>query len=313
MRNHHRQSSFSHCLRSQLRSAFFVVAFTVLTSLHVSHAGESAVIREQSKATLLDLTLSNFWSEGWNESWSKRPREGTPDMSLLRVQTNFLVQLFRLDAFVETGIENAKVSEIRNATAILEYAFNRRFMMALFSNGEERKTRIGPDEDGLGGGMFARFQLYDLEHNSLALTVKAVLPDRDLGERQTTLSYTLSGWHDLADLGLKKMGLYYHLQHEIIAGPHSEGAKMNDLTFALSLAKTWTDPAPVIGNFTTFLEGYAKSDIDGPHPGKTVVSLTPGMRVNLWKTRILMMGVDLPLTGPKPYDGIFRLTFIAAF
>jgi hypothetical protein len=109
------------------------------------------------------------------------------------------------------------------------------------------------------------------------------------------------------------MGLYYHLQHEIIVGPHAEGAKMNGLTYALSLAKTWTDPAPFVGNFTTFVECFAKSDIDGPHPSKTIVSLTPGMRVNLWKTQILMVGVDIPLTGPKPYDGIFRLTYIANF
>ncbi len=309
----HRPPSFRNRLRSQLNNSFLIVALAVLGSPHVARAGEAVAVHQQSAATLSDLTLSNFWSEGWSESWSKRHREGTPDMSLLRVQTNFLVQLFRVDSFLETGVESAKVSEIRYVNGIVEYAFNRRFMMALFSNYEDHKSRVGPDEDGVGGGMFGRFQLYDLEHDSLALTLKAVLPDRDLGEHQTTLSYTLSGWHDLNDLGLRKMGLYYHLQHEILAGPRAAGAKMNDLTYALSVAKTWTDPGPVIGNFTTFVEGFAKTDIDGHHSGKTVVSLTPGMRVNLWQTQILMVGVDIPLTGPKPYDGIFRLTYIANF
>ena len=308
-----------HCTKSNRNRHLNRFAFSISLALVLSSspmrglAGESVALHQTGAATLSDLTLSNFWSDGWGESWTKRHREGTPDMSLLRVQTNFLVQLFRLDTFVETGIESAKISEIRYANAILEYAFNRRFMMALFSNYEDHKSRIGHDEDGYGGGMFGRFQLYDLEHDSLALTLKAVLPDRDLGERQTTLSYTLSGWHDLNDIGLKKMGLYYHLQHEIIVGPHAEGAKMNDLTYALSLAKIWTDSAPVIGNFTTFVECFAKTDIDGSHRGKTVASLTPGMRVNLWKTQIIMVGVDIPLTGPKPYDGIFRLTYIANF
>jgi len=312
MHNLHRTPSDRNRLQSTFRFSISLALALAGASLS-ARAGEPVVLHQKSAATLSDLTLSNFWSEGWSESWSKRHREGTPDMSLLRVQTNFLVQLFRLDTFLETGIDSAKISEIRYANAIVEYAFNRRFMMALFSNYEARKSRIGTDEDGIGGGMFGRFQLYDLEHDSLALTLKAVLPDRDLGEKQTTLSYTLSGWHDLNDIGLKKMGLYYHLQHEIIVGPHAEGAKMNDLTYALSLAKTWTDPAPVVGNFTTFVECFAKSDIDGPHPSKTVVSLTPGMRVNLWRTQILMVGVDIPLTGPKPYDGIFRLTYIANF
>ena len=76
---------------------------------------DSAVAHQQSStASLSDLTLSNLWSEGWSESWTKRSRgEGTPDMSLLRVQTNFLVQLFRVDSVLETGIESPTLREIR--------------------------------------------------------------------------------------------------------------------------------------------------------------------------------------------------------
>ncbi len=38
-----------------------------------------------------ELTLLNFFSEGWDQDWVKRSRHGrTPDMALLRVTTNFL-------------------------------------------------------------------------------------------------------------------------------------------------------------------------------------------------------------------------------
>ena len=44
----------------------------------------------------------------------------------------------------------------------------------------------------------------------------------------------------------------------------ASGETRNDLTYAVSLAKTWNDPdMPVFGNFTTFVELYNTTDLDG--------------------------------------------------
>ena len=78
------------------------------------------------------------------------------------------------------------------------------------------------------------------------------------------------------------------------------------------MARTWTSPGSRVGNFSTFLEAYSRTDLDGLDPGKTVVSLTPGLRFNVHH-HVFMAGVDLPVMNPKPWQQIFRFTYIYAF
>jgi hypothetical protein len=280
----------------------------------ITDLSEMAAFRSSEPASLSDLSLSNFFSDGWSEPWSRRSRgDGTPDMSLLRVQTNFLVQLFRLDTYVETGVRSPTTRQIEYANATVEYAVSRRLMFAVFTNIEEHDSRISTGEHGFSGGFFSRVQLVDSAGSSEALTFKVAAPDTRLGERQTTLSYILSGWQDLEAFGLTRTGLYFHAQHEILAGPHAAGAKTNDVTYDLSLARTWTAADSPVENFTTFVEAYGKTDINGKRSGSTALSITPGFRFNLWTRQILMFGVDIPVSHPRTYDNIFRLTYIANF
>ena len=45
------------------------------------------------KKPFTDLTLDNFFSAGWNDDFAMRSRAtGTPDLTLLRVQTNYLLR-----------------------------------------------------------------------------------------------------------------------------------------------------------------------------------------------------------------------------
>lgn len=81
----------------------------------------------------------------------------------------------------------------------------------------------------------------------------------------------------------------------------------------LSLAKTWTSPDGRFGNFSTFLETYARTDLDGPEVGHKVVSLTPGLRFNVRHHHVFMLGIELPVTHSKPYEQIIRFTYIYAF
>src|SRR5262249_54489676 len=62
-------------------------------------------VLEEEKPPLSDLTLANFFTEGWNEESSKRRRaSGTPDLALLRVQTNFMEREFRFNYFFQNDI-----------------------------------------------------------------------------------------------------------------------------------------------------------------------------------------------------------------
>jgi hypothetical protein len=133
----------------------------------------------------------------------------------------------------------------------------------------------------------------------------------------------LAGFEDLAcRLNLNRVGLYYSVLFDSLAGPRAPGAKQNDVSYDISIAKTLTDPdTPFLGNFTVFVENFAETRLDGDHAGRTFVSITPGIRFNLGKSnRInfgldnwLMLGVDIPVAGPKPWDAIYRFTYIKNF
>ena len=109
------------------------------------------------------------------------------------------------------------------------------------------------------------------------------------------------------------MGLYGHVQEETIAGPIATGGRRNDLTYDITLAKTWTSPNAFLGNASTFVEAYGVTDLDGNHSGHMVITLTPGLRATLAKRHILMVGVDFPLTEPNPFERIYRFTYIYCF
>lgn len=277
-----------------------------------AHAGEldhpSAVpVRE-------DLALTNFFSVGWQEPWTRRSSgSGTPDMSLLRVQTNFLAQLSRSDLALQKNPRTAGASSSAFLNETIEYAFNRRLMLGVTGNYRWDDSRASQDEDGPAGAGFVRLQLLETAASSIATTVRAGLPARDFGERQTNVSLALAGWQDLAPLGLGRTGLYYHVQEETFTGPKTPSRKRTDLTYDLSLATTWTSPNCWLGNATTFVEGYGRTDLDGATSGRTVLTLTPGVRATIAHRHIVMVGVEFPLTDPEPFDHVVRLTYILNF
>ena len=97
------------------------------------------------------------------------------------------------------------------------------------------------------------------------------------------------------------------------------GHQLNDIGYDITLAKTVTDPdTPLLGNLTFFVENYAQTDLDGSHDGRTLVTVTPGVRFNLGKCdgvkmgkdNWLMFGTDIPISDYKPWDAIYRLTYV---
>jgi len=281
-------------------------------------AGDPAISEEPATAAaerrLIDLTLGNFLTAGWNESWAKRPHpDGAPDLTLLRAQSNLLLRSLRMDYFYERPLETSGVRDVQFLNELVEYGFNRRLMLAVFGNYQWVNSRAGEDLEGASYGALARVQLIDTPHASYALNLRVAAPNHDLHETLTTTSFSLAGWHDLTPLGLKRVGLYWHVQEETFTGRHARGARQNDLTYDISLAKTWTAPTAPIGNLSTFLETYARTDLDGPRRGKSVVTLTPGLRFTLARQHVFMAGVEIPVTEPRPYEQIVRLTYILSF
>ncbi|HMK74237.1 MAG TPA: hypothetical protein VK454_12910 [Myxococcaceae bacterium] len=281
-----------------------------------SDAGEQHPQPAGGHQELSDLGILNFFSEGWNVKWVHRHRY-TPDMALLKVTTNFLEQEFRLD-YANTQIANNTTlvaSDLLNG--LIAYALNRRFMLEIIANYQWNIKKSGSPANGAGGGFLVRFQLVDNPTQSYDFQVRISGPNRPIGQTQTSMQYSLSGWQDMHALipALGRFGLYYSFTYENLLGPLPKaGARSNDISYDISFAETWTSPdVPVVGNFTTFVEFFGTTDLDGTSTTPTVISVTPGVRFWLIPKNSLTLGLELPLVSTPPFNIIYRLTYILNF
>src|SRR5215469_13833546 len=128
----------SHCTapRSRLRS----LALPALL-LCVFLPGVSALAQEPraktadsysgaSEVALSDLTLWNFFTEGWTQPWAKRERaSGTPNMALLRVTTNFLERELRLDYTHTADVKRSRFQSQDMINGLIAYGLDGRIMV----------------------------------------------------------------------------------------------------------------------------------------------------------------------------------------
>ena len=269
-----------------------------------------------SEVALSDLTLWNFFTEGWTQPWAKRERaSGTPDMALLKVTTNFLEREFRLDYSHTSDVKKSRFQSQDLINGLIAYGLDRRIMLEVISNYQWNTPRTGAGVSGAGGGGLVRFQIVDTELNSLAYQVRIGEPNRSIGQTQTSIQNALAGFTDLYPLlGPARIGLYYSVVYESLIGTRAKNARTSDIAYDVSLAKTWTPlHTPIFGNFTTFLEAFATTDLDGATEGHTPVTLTPGVRFWFYPENSLTLGVDIPVTHPKPFANVFRATYILNF
>lgn len=271
-----------------------------------------------------DLTLSNFFSVGWDDEWAKQERAtGTPNLALLRVQTNFMEREFRANYYFENNVASSTTKNLTDFDTLIAWSFNRRLMLEITGAYQWTDPRTGAREDGGQPGLVGRVQLIDTESSSYSFNFKAVAPNQELGVTQSTISYGVAGFEDLAYwFGADRVGLYYSFLVDSLTGPVAPGAKLNDIGYDVTLAKTITSPeTPLLGNLTLIVENYAQTDLDGSHAGRTLVSVTPGVRfnlgksdrVNIGKDNWLMFGTDIPISDYKPWDTIYRFTYIKNF
>jgi hypothetical protein len=290
----------------------------------VVDGGQLGVQYATQKERPRDLTLSNFFAAGWDDDWAKQERDtGTPNMALLRVQTNFMEREFRMNYYVQNNVNSTTNKTLSDFDALIAWSFNRRFMLEITGAYQWIDPRSGViQENGGTPGLVGRVQLIDTESSSYSFNLKVVAPNDPLGTDQSTISYGLAGFEDLAYwFDFRRVGLYYSFFFDTLAGPEAAGAKRTDVAYDITLAKTIADPdTPILGNLTLFVENYAQNDTDGAHVGRTLVTITPGVRFNLGKTDLkmgkdnsILIGMDIPVSTYHPWDNLFRLTYIKNF
>jgi hypothetical protein len=265
-----------------------------------------------------NLTLSNFFTEGWNQAWTHRQTPGgAPDMALLHVTTNFLEREFRFDYYHQWNKGSNSTRDIDFTDALIAYGLDRRFMLEVVGNYEWDNARTVGSSSSAAGALVGRLQLIDIPYYSLAFNVKVTSPYEGLTRgtaKATTIFPALAGWMDLTPFGLYKVGLYGSIGPDTYAGPEPQGEKRDDLSYTVALAKTWTErTTPIFGNFTTFVEWYNTTNLNGGHPESTTVNMTPGIRFHFTYNNVIIAGVDLPVASPHAFNEAFRVTYIYDF
>ncbi len=293
------------------RGVFVPVARLLVLVLSLTLICRPLQAQKASAENLPNLTLANLFTDGWDQTWIKRQVPGgAPDMALLRVQTNFLAQDVRADFLTQQDLNSTKNRTVDLFDVQAARSFNRRVMITATVYDEWLNTRGYRDFDAANFALAGRLLLVDIPGSSYAMNLKVISPAKNIGNDLTTVTYALAGWEDLTPWGWTRMGLYFSLQGDSYVGPHIIGSKETDTAYDVSLAKTWTEPTAALPNFTTFAEIYGQTDLSGSNSGKTVITLTPGFRTGLGHGQVVMAGVDLPVSHPRPYGWELRVAYI---
>ncbi len=201
--------------------------------------GHAPAVQQQ----LSDLTLGNFFSDGWNDNYALRQRPtGTPDYPLLRVQTNELLRLLRVNFYDQHNLKNATRLNLVDLDGFVDWAFNRRFMIEVDAAHQWVDNRSGSN-DFSGDNSYAllRFKLIDTEASECTFNFKVTTPNYGTGVNDSTITYAITGFEDLAYwLNMDRVGLYYTVSFDNLAGPAAVGAQRNDVQYDISIAKTVT-------------------------------------------------------------------------
>jgi hypothetical protein len=287
--------------------------------------GLAAYGKGAGQGPLGDLTLGNFFSAGWDDDFAMRNRAtGTPDLPLLRTQTNNLQRLFRNNFYDQSLLNSKTRKDLVDYDGFIDWSFNRRLMLEFDGAYQWVDPRTGsPAASGGAPGILARIELVDTEPSSLCFNFKASAPNTPLGTTQSMLNYGFAGFEDLSYwFQLDRVGFYYTFTIDSYAGPAAKGTKQSDMQYDISLAKTITAPdAPVFRNLTLFVENFAQTDLGGSETGRTLLTVTPGFRFNfgtckemkMGSSNAVIMGTDIPVSEYHPWDATYRFTYIKCF
>ena len=293
---------------------FSTLALTVVLTSG-AFAGNPEIAPAPSSSEAHDLTLGNFFTAGWDQSYSHR--ESAPDsaidLPLFHATTNYLARCSRTDFYFQNTTVKSGLKNVAYLDEYLDYALNNRLMITAFGNYTWINHETGPNVDGAGAGVMARLQLVDTAASSSSFNFRLDTPDRDLGVHSTGLTTSLNSWQDLTPLGARKFEVFYAIGNQTLAGLQEAGKSRDNLTYDIALGRTWTNASAPIGKLTTLVEFSGVTQLTGDHRGLSTLTLTPAVEFALARRNLIMLGLDVPASHPATYRDTFRVTYLYSF
>lgn len=254
-----------------------------------------------------DLTLENFFTAGWQEPYQPRPgQEQAERILLFRTPPPFLDRavLLNYDFGLRTRPERINEQELG---AELLLPLNRRLLFQVAAeynfNGDDR-----PGTGGASGAAAVALQLVDTTSSALNLQASLSVPGRDdLLPHRLEFGLSVAGFQDLGRrFGAQgSFGIFFPL------GSSSYGANLA-LAYSAALTKTLTGDLPWLGHFTPFVEAAGTTTL-GVDQQTTQITLLPGAEWEVLRHWWLALAVEIPLTGPRPFDLGVHVSLIKSF
>ena len=241
------------------------------------------------------------------------PDPRTPDLLLLRVQASFLEHDLRVDSSYEDRIQGGTARSATDLSMRVAVPIDTLWMVGVLGNYRWLEEENRPNENGAAISVFGRVVLVQDPESSCAFNVEVSSPNKGVDNNKTQISLGVAVFEDLDSLlGLDRVGAYADLefQHSTGRGQVDGG---NQLSYVLALAKTWTDDLLGAGRFSLFAELGGTTQLDQGAAARTVLTGTPGLRLDPAPAHAFLAGVDFPLTHPHGFGEIFRISYIYSF
>lgn len=184
----------------------------------------------------------------------------------------------------------------------------------------------GPSRAGLGDLIIVpRVMLHETQNLSVSsgLGVRIPVGRAATGNDQTSLLPSLQFWSDVGNSWTVRGGIGVEVPLDGTSGGLRRGlgplpvfvpgAPDASLITNLAAGRTWTphDNTP-FGDFATYVAFNMRNDFFG-NSTRTTVSLTPGFRTHLGNNLFFLAALEVPVTGPKPFDERFLFLFVKGF
>ncbi|MEK7776570.1 MAG: transporter [Planctomycetota bacterium] len=274
--------------------------FILFTSLF------SAILQaEELSGKKPDISLSNFFSEGWKFGQWEEP-EQEPDQSprfrLLKIPATVFEREVRMNYSFTNNGDRGKHDE-HEWEFEFEMPISRRLLIEVEPSIVSISPRNGNNHSGLGDtSLVTRVMLFETRNTTLLSLLNVKFPTGNeglgLGSGMTTISPGIGMWRDLGG----HFALHGFLGFDIPSGGKSNDAPDTTVNYGAALTKTVTPKdTPFFGNLSFFVECNGSS-YRGNNGDTTVVSILPGARWNLGHEFWLMPGVEFPITGRDEFD-----------
>jgi Putative MetA-pathway of phenol degradation len=255
------------------------------------------------------LSLSTFFSEGWNEAWVPSPNGsgGAPRQGWINAMDGNIYRLWFFtfaQAFNSVPKGNAYLGSYTLMTPLnrrLELIINVPFVLR--NNAASGLPILNPNNamattkshSGFGDMSFTpRFLLHETKDFSLTAELAVVTPtgNQPLAGNTTTLVPAFGMWNNFAGGWVIRGGLG-------LAIPMNGSG--DNLISQLAIGNTFTDhDVPLFGDLTCYLSTVVNTPL--ANGDQTSVVLTPGMRTHLGRDWYFLAGLPIPLSKQRVGD-----------